>query len=328
MQVERLSLVVGIMLAGCQHNPTKQDIERLVDQHLDARGVHAPEAASAAVTAAKPQAPKDIAAETIAFLAHLEDLMRDFQPNIAPVEDASDAFRCITSDALVSNPELAKAKAALTGKIEAARREREQKVREFYAETYPVSFRIDYDWTTRKTEPVAPIFDCFNATAGRWTRGLNAESCALNPYTGFVTFEWKPRIPGKPAHFLYSGGDSPPTTPPELMQRIDASKTQIPGRLGCRVSNVVIEKTGKIVSCESANTPFAIRTGNELPALNVGDLITAPLAGVHRDPDGVLSRRQRGKTYTWILDADAKSISIETKAQCPSVDEVIAALKP
>ena len=116
--------------------------------------------------------------------------------------------------------------------------------------------------------------------------------------------------------------------PPELMQRLDASKTQIPSRLGCRVSNVTVERIGKIVSCESANTPIAFRTGNELPALNVGDLISAPLAGVHRDPDGVLSRHRNGKPYTWILDADAKTIAIETKAQCPSVDEVIAALKP
>ena len=166
MQVNHcVPLLAGLVLAGCQRSPTKQDIERLVDQQLDARGVHAPDAAAASAVA-KPPGPKDIAAETIAFLSHLEDLMRDFQPNVAPVEDATDAFRCVTSDGLVSNPELAKAKAALTGKVEAARREREQKVREFYAETYPVSFRIDYDWTTRKTEPVAPVFGCLMPPMG------------------------------------------------------------------------------------------------------------------------------------------------------------------
>ena len=318
--------VVGAC-GGKRQELTAAEVDRLIDQRLEARGLVPSASASARPSAsASAKAPRpDRVAASAAFIASVETLMHDYQPTLPPVEDKTDDLRCVTTDALKSNADLAKVKASLVAKVDAARRARDQKASEFFAKVYPVGFRIDYDWKTRKTEPVPGISDCFNATTGKWTRGLTATTCADNPYSSMFQFEWRVKVPGTPALFLYSNSETPPDQAPEMMRRIETAKLKVPKRFSCRVADVLPETPRRIVRCESTGTPTAVRVEGEVPPLNVGDVISAPLAETRRDPDGVLSRQRLAakKAEMWVLDAAANDVVIDVPASCPSIQDVL-----
>ena len=63
-----------------------------------------------------------------------------------------------------------------------------------------------------------------------------------------------------------------------------------------------------------------------MPATHIGDVISVPLRGADRDPNGVLSREPAGrKPGWWVVDADGSTLKVETAAKCPTVAEVVAA---
>jgi hypothetical protein len=60
--------------------------------------------------------------------------------------------------------------------------------------------------------------------------------------------------------------------------------------------------------------------------VNVGDLVSVPLANTKRDPDGVLLKNVAGNNKGWVIDADAGSLTVDAAATCPSMADILAAL--
>lgn len=108
-------------------------------------------------------------------------------------------------------------------------------------------------------------------------------------------------------------------TMPELMRRMAVASVEAPARFSCRVADIESRKKGLSIACTSfTKIESIIMVSSTPPAINVGDVVSVPLANQHRDPEGVLYK-EKG---VWVVDADAKDIAIETKAVCPSLDEI------
>lgn len=316
--------------------PTRGRVDRIIDERLAERGLAplpvpsgsasvASSASAAASSASKP--PADPVAASASFLAKLDDLMKDYKPELSVVEDKSDVLRCITSDSAKNDPDAKKAVAALKSQNEAARQERTRKEREFYDSAYPLAFHYDLDWPTRMAKAIPGQYNCFNVTSGRWTgSNVTQEMCANSPYANMADFEWRARVPGRPAVFLYSNSDTPPTQPPELMRRMDAAGIQMPARFSCRVEDVVQEQDHRSVKCHSSGPGAKIRVSGDLHAVNVGDVVSVPIASAKRDPDGVLFKNVTGKNVGWVVDADGPSLTVDSAATCPSTAEILATL--
>ena len=134
---------------------------------------------------------------------------------------------------------------------------------------------------------------------------------------------WKVRSPGHPSSlFFYSNSETPPTQPPELMRRMDATGIKVPSRFACRVDDVVPEGGRNDVKCAARS----IRVTGTMPSVNVGDVVSVPLANTRRDPDGVLFKNVSSKSSGWVVDADGPTLTVDTAATCPTLDEVAAAV--
>jgi hypothetical protein len=68
-----------------------------------------------------------------------------------------------------------------------------------------------------------------------------------------------------------------------------------------------------------------IRVSGSLGRINIGDVVSAPLADVKRDPDGVLFKDVASKTPAWTVDADGPTVTVDVAANCPTADEILAA---
>ena len=134
------------------------------------------------------------------------------------------------------------------------------------------------------------------------------------------------KSPGHPAWFLYANSETPPTQPPEMMRRMETGGVKAPARFSCRVEDVIPEGTAKSIRCSSSRVPVSLRIAGDVKAVNAGDLVSVPLAGTKRDPDGVLFKSNPMKNGGWIVDADAASLTVDAAATCPSMDEVLASL--
>jgi len=322
--------------------PTRARVDRLIDERLAERGLaplplppgsaSAAPSASAAASAspnARPEGEPVVASG--AFLTQLDDLMKDYKPELPVVEDKSDVLRCITSDAAKNDPDAKKAVAALKSQMDAARKERVRQEREFYDTAYPLAFHYDLDWAVRKSKAIPAQYNCFNVTYGRWTSPpprIDQESCLNSPMAGVADFEWRARVPGRPEVFLYSNSETAPTQPPELMHRMDAAGVKALTRFSCRVDDVVAAADHKTVTCRSSGPSVALRVSGSLPAVNVGDVVSVPLANTKRDPDGVLLKNVGTKTGagSWLVDADGASLTVDSAATCPSVAEIQTAI--
>ena len=312
-------MLSGVLVAsGCK--PSKEELDRMIDERLAARGI-APAAAesASALPAAKaaptPDPPKNGPFEdSLAFLARLDELMKDYHP-LPATDDGSDVFRCVTTDALASNKDLASARASRKQDAEAAKKERERREREAALTAY----RLDYDWKTRRTPAQAATFGCYSKSFGEWA-DMEKSLCEMG---GGKDTVWRERAPAHPAMFVYSGTEAEPTAPPELMRRIAAHRVTVPARFSCRVADVTSTKAHRTIQCAGGSRP-SIRLSGSPPAINAGDEISVPLADTHRDPDGVLFRVTERAEARWTVDADAAFVKIDAAAKCPSVEEILA----
>ena len=317
------------------------------------------------VTAASKTDPVE---DSLGFLAQLDDLMQDYKPDLPTFEDKSDVLRCVTTETVKSNPDIAKAAKSMKSQSDAAKAERRRRQREFYETIYPLAFHYDLDWATRKGKAVAAQYGCLNTTSGLWTNFTDADYCKNNLYWGmptYQTFEWKIRTPGRNEYFLYSNSETPPTQPPELMRRIEQAKIAVPARFSCRVEDVVGDPGSRTVVCKTpekgaaegqppvaaappsrhhgrkqdrerqpeteratssgATVAIRLRGGEGTQALNVGDVISVPLAGTKRDPDGVLFKNVTGRSGGWTVDAEGSMVAIDAAASCPTVEQIVTA---
>ncbi len=327
------ALAVGVAALGCKPGGlTTEDVERLVDARLAARGIGAPSASgssSANSASSAPSSEDGPAAASLKFLARLDKLMEDYAPT-----DKESLLRCVTSDALKSTPELKKAS-------ESVQQERKRKAEEFYSTVYPLAFHYDLDWQTRGAKS-PPVFGCWvvttlaghsqtQATDGSWDNTTKPECSGKHtsgPAWAHDTFEytWKVKQPEGQFVFRYTGIDKPPTQPPELMHRMEAASIKPLPRFSCLVDDVVSEKEHKTVKCVSSMTTASLRITGELKPINTGDLVSVPLAATKRDPDGVLFKHDPRNKGDWVVDADAASLTVDAAATCPSMDEILASV--
>jgi len=346
---------------ACKANPSPDELNRLIDQRLADRGLatmpaasastspssSSPSASSSAASAPHPPSKEgDAVAASLAFLAKLDELMKDYKPDVPVVEDQvvedkSDLLRCVTTDARRS-PDFQKAASKLKKMADAAKKQadaakeqRRRKEAEFYGSRYQLAFRYDLDWATRKGKAVPAQYACFNVNYSAWTDsfvrdvGVTREMCAANNHTPALMFsylEWRVRTPGRSEFFVYSDSETAPTQPPEMMRRMDAAAVKLPARFSCRVEDVVPDGGVKVVRCASSRTPASLRVAGDVKVVNAGDLVSVPLAGTKRDPDGVLLKTNPVKNGGWVVDADGPSLTVDAAATCPSMDEVLAAL--
>lgn len=145
-----------------------------------------------------------------------------------------------------------------------------------------------------------------------------------NPYSGMADFEWRARVPARPSVFLYSNSEKPPTDVPELMRRLSAAGLKLPARFSCRVEDVATVGARRSIACRGA-VASEIRVSGPLGRINIGDVVSAPLVDVKRDPDGVLFKDVASKTPLWTVDADGSTVTVDVAASCPTADEILVA---
>ncbi|MFI5301726.1 MAG: hypothetical protein ACHREM_26860 [Polyangiales bacterium] len=330
-------MCVSTVVTGCHRAPPDDAIAAAVDRRLAELGIHPMSGASSSTTAPAGSAKvagsdaQDAATASIAFLARLDDLMKDYKPELPVVEDKSDVLRCVTTDAAKTGTDIGKAATAMKSRSDASKQERRHKEKEFYDSAYPLAFHYDLDWKTRMTAPTPAVFRCFNANnygfsdvrVGTWVPRINRsdtqEGCQ------FYGFEWRQFSTARAPVFTYSGSDTAPRNQPELMSRMDAAKITLPKRFSCRVDDVVTEGDRKIIHCATAGTAVVVRVSDSLPMVNIGDVVSVPLAGAKVDPEGVLSKSVGSKAAHWTVAAVGSTVRIDLPASCPTVDEILSA---
>lgn len=109
------ALLIGAVTGvACKSNPSPGELDRFIDRRLADRGIAPLPESSASLSAPKPPATQgDPVAQSLAFLEKLDDLMKDFKPELPVIEDKSDLLRCVTSSAMQTNPDVRKVAAAL-----------------------------------------------------------------------------------------------------------------------------------------------------------------------------------------------------------------------
>jgi hypothetical protein len=340
-RARRITLfAIPLVLAGLSCKPTKADVVPLVDARLCQFGLvaacgagadaGASRSAAGSSSASTPVPPKDPAEESLLFLARLEELMKDYRPVLPPNDDSSDLLRCITTDALATEPSLQRSAATFEKKRQTAERKRRTATETFLRDTVPLQYRIDYGWKERGS-PKPAVYSCESDTYVCDACSSKA-SCDGKAWEGYG-LKWILKAPEGPFLFTYSGTKDPPTKPPELMTRIDDAHIVTPERFACRVFDVFASGTGRFIVCYTdTKAPTALRVSGKLDTVHVGDVVSVPLAGVKRDPSAVLSladvARVSEKVRTWLIDADAASVVVDQHALGPSTDEILTASKP
>lgn len=142
-----------------------------------------------------------------------------------------------------------------------------------------------------------------------------------------IDVDWEERRdPKNEAIFLYSG--SAKGAPPILMQQLEQANITIPAALSCRVGDYrrsAESKTWEVECLEPKG--LVIVTQGEPPELHRTDVISAPLAGESREPNGVLykqlSDRSGSTGGTWRLAAYGAALEVQ-QAECPTASDVLA----
>jgi hypothetical protein len=347
-------VLLAAAIAGCHSAPTRAEVEVLVEKKLAERGVLPTGAPSTAPSASSKPHGRMREAEFGAFLGLLDDLMKDFRPALPALKDTSDVLRCLTTDAVDSDTDLKRAVMASSNRLRNLKRDQKRKEQEFLAKAWPLAHHLDYDWQTRgqKQEATSACFVqsefiegnytgvggplCFeDELENGWHDGLTEAACSALARRKYVchrvSAEWKQRTSEGKFIFTYSGTETAPAHPPELMARVDRAKMEVPKRVFCRVADVIPLGDKKLAVCKSSRPDApVVRIASPTSSLHVGDLISAPLAGIRRDPDGVLfkmDRRIDGKKQSaWAVDAAGEAIKVEETAACPGREEIVRAL--
>src|SRR5580658_984448 len=116
------AILVAAVIAMWALWPTTARVDRIIDERLATRGLAplpapsgsastAPSASSVASADQDARSKTDPVASSTAFLSRLDDLMRDYKPELPVLEDKSDMFRCVTSDSAKTNADVKKAMA-------------------------------------------------------------------------------------------------------------------------------------------------------------------------------------------------------------------------
>lgn len=319
-----LAVLAALAVVACAKRSndvlTKEDVERIIDERAAkiARDFVLGMKASASPSGSTSAAPRLSApGESLEFLAKIDALMKDYRPEFTPIDDTTDRFRCVTSSSAKANPAIAKALAASVAHTEKAKAAREKKAEDFYASVYPIGFHYDSEWRTRKTKGSAATFACLeDDDFNDWTKAECDRAFSA---------KWTVVSPARPALFTYSNSETAPTNPPELMRRMESAGLPLPARFSCRVHDVAEEGDHVFIRCVSSAPLAAIVASGVLPAINVGDVISAPLAAVVGGEDGVLFKRFGGKMSWWSIVAEGPTITVDERASCPSLDDLATA---
>lgn len=340
-------IVVGVNLAvlgaaGCRGGTlTEQDVRRVVDEQLAAKASSAPSSKPPTADTdggiASPPGTSGVA-ETAEFLAALTRLMADYHPAPQAAAEPNDPLRCLTSEAVETEAELKPVAAKVRQRRDADMRERERLKREFYGTAYGLQFRIDESWSTRIASVVVPG-GCW-AECGRCGYGTeqmcgdpsSKAACEADPHC-----VWKEsyKDSGGYASSIRDSGRysrSSRLAPPAMMTQMEREGVKAPARFHCLVVDVKREADNLRVTCESgADEKSMILLHGAPPKLNAGDIVSVPLAGEKREPEGVLFKRNvqtgRPSTGLWVVDADAASMRVVAAATCPSMQDVVSSVE-
>jgi len=245
--------------------------------------------------------PVDPVEASLAFLTTLDKLMEGFVPSLPPMDTNTNVLRCVTSQALTSDPTLKAAGEKLVARRDKSRKEREKLLRDLYA----LSLRIDYDWQIKQRS--------IPAVMGCWYDQDWVESDYCLPGHGA---QWAVQVPADPAKYVYSQTATAPTVAPELMSRIRRANIVVPTRFSCRVDDVSAEKRTSLVADKTAGMfvqkgqlPFwivscaapsgldvVLRVSGDIASLNVGDVVSLPL--LERASSRGCPPQDRGPTRT------------------------------
>ena len=116
-----LNAFAMLALMGCgRETPSDEEINALIDQRLAARGLAPLRYADGRPDARAPNeagtSDADPPTVSLEFVARLDDLMKDYKPELPVVEDTSDLLRCVGAGEVVHRDEPAGAERRGDGK--------------------------------------------------------------------------------------------------------------------------------------------------------------------------------------------------------------------
>ncbi len=316
--LQRRLLLPATALALSACGPSDQEVKAMMDarvaqlqQRLEAEKILKTDAELERQTAA--EAAKGEWERSNDFLAALNGLMVDYQPQLPELSDDTDVLHCVTEAGLMSDANLTAARNALLADVRRAQQARDDAERAFERRRW-LQYRLDVDWAKRVASREVPAM----------------QTCGANAWGEQVCWMQRARLVDDfgnddydaPRQYLYSRTQTP--EPPELMRRIEAAALKVPERFWCMVQQASVDKGAAgaqvMVACRGTVTSFIALRGT-LPALNIGDVVSVPLRGAAFDPIGVLAKVGDGSS--WQVTATKDSLKLESPAECPS-DEVIA----
>jgi hypothetical protein len=314
-----------LLFAACKSGgPSKDELNRLIDERLAERGLaplpSASAVASSAPAAASGKSPSnDPASVSLALLARLDDLMKDYVSTPTTSTDETDVLRCTTADELASNTDLGKV-------VGSAKAKRRQAAADLDRNPW-VQYRVDYDWKNRR-DKWPTKYGCWDNDSHDW---WTEDRTDLNCYS---KLNREPRPRAFREVFMYSRQDvshADAALPPELMKRMGDVGLKLDERFSCLLADVTPSKPGKVVLC-AGTKPAGVSlrlSGNTASQLHVGDLVSVPFRDTNREPDGVLSKAGTALgRAAWVVDADGSALRVDAAAKCPTVEEIVSALTP
>lgn len=360
MKTFLMTLLISASLAACgRRGPSKDEIDRMVDDRLAERGFARPGTSASATplsSASKPTGdPNPQVAASMSFLRQLDELMKGYEPELPQVVDNTDTLRCVTSYASQTNPTLKRISSTALADRERSRKAREKARSEFMVKSAPLAYHIDSKWATRGSRSTA-AFGCYSTAVevrhgtdfrctpedypAQWIDIDNQAECESYHrifYACFVSAQWKQKTAEGPFLYTYSGRPEAPSSPPAIMQRMEAAGIRTPDRFACRVRDVIAREPWKVVLCDGQpETAPIIRLANAPSSIpNVGDVVTVAIDPA-RDPDGAVFRwslpavpkgpAMRSSSGVWTVDADGATLKVDDAAKCPSLDDIVSSM--
>jgi hypothetical protein len=293
-------------------------IERMVDARIGLR-VKADSVVSDAdrEAASKSEAEKPDWERSNDFIRQLSKLMEGYDPKLPVIQDDTNVLECASTAAYKNDQSLVVAAKVLSSDVERARKNQNRIKRNFERRRF-LQYRIDLNWEQRVAS---------QASAWRCTEGSDwidsADTCRY--YDG----DWYQIISDAfgndeydaVGQHLYSRDTIP--QPPELMKRMEAAQMVPVERLHCRVTDIVYgperEGSPQLIQCDG--DVLRLRVFGAASLAHIGDVLSAPLAGTHRNPEGVLAKTA-GRDAYWRLDLPGSDLKVESSVACKSDEQI------